>query len=228
MSAQFEVKDGFILPACYKLFQFLRLISVFTLIRFINLKFWELRNHEKYDPKHVPIKCRPVTKRYVFSEAWALGNLVASILAGTCAYLIPWALLQIVILCYAVIRTLELFVYQVNVLLFDPLTNPQTYAIKSATRMVILLIMNMIEYTFWFSCVYSCLCFLVEGMMPEGFVFVLESFNQMTNLSSPADISVVHFQILAFFETLVGMFMNLVCLARFIGLLPSVRTIDDN
>lgn len=60
MSAQFEVQDGFILPACYKLFQFLRLISVFTLIRFINLKFWEFRNHEKYDPKHVPIKCRPI------------------------------------------------------------------------------------------------------------------------------------------------------------------------
>lgn len=62
----------------------------------------------------------------------------------------------------------------------------------------------------------------------EGFVFVLESFNQMTNLSLPADISVVHFRILTFFETLVGMFMNPVCLARFIGLLPSVRTIDDN
>ena len=101
-------------------------------------------------------------------------------------------------------------------------------AIKSTTRVVILLIMNMIEYTFWFSCVYSCLCFLVEGVMPEGFVFVLESFNKMTNLSSPADISVVHFQIIAFFETLVGMFMNLVCLARFIGLLPSVKTLDDN
>ena len=126
MSAQFEVKDGFILPACYKLFQFLRLISVFTLVRFVNLKFWELRNYEKYDPKHVPIKCRPVTKRYVFPEAWALGNLIAAILAGTCAYLIPWAPLQIVILCYAVIRTLELFVYQVNVLLFDPLTNSHT------------------------------------------------------------------------------------------------------
>lgn len=64
--------------------------------------------------------------------------------------------------------------------------------------------------------------------MPEGFVFVLESFNQMTSLSSPADISVVHFQTLAFFETPVGMFMNLACLARFIGLLTSVRTIDDN
>lgn len=93
-----------------------------------------------------------------------MGNFIAAILAGTCAYLIPWAPLQIVILCYAVIRTLGFFVYQVNVLLFDPLTNPQTYAIKSATRMVILLIMNMIEFTFWFSCVYSCLCFLVEGL----------------------------------------------------------------
>ena len=74
----------------------------------------------------------------------------------------------VVILCYAIIHTLELFVYQVNVLFFDPLANPQTYAIKSATPMVILLIMNMIEYTFWFSCVYSCLRFLVEGLCPKA------------------------------------------------------------
>lgn len=90
---------------------------------------WELRNHEKNDPKQVPLKCRPVTKRYVFPEAWALGNLIASILAGTCACLIPRASLQIVILCYVVLRTLGLFVYQVNVLLFDSLANPQAYAI---------------------------------------------------------------------------------------------------
>lgn len=164
----------------------------------------------------------------MFPEIWATENLALAVCAGLFSYTLGGILPQIILLVYVIERSVQLFVYQVNVLLFDPIAVPVgEYKIKSATRTIILLIMNMIEYTFWFSCIYSCLGLLLEGYSPEGFVFVLESFNTFTNLSTPSDISLERFQALAFIETLLGMFMNLICLGRFIGMLPSVQTVDE-
>lgn len=232
VTRRFQEQDGFILPACFYLFRFLGKLSLFNFIRYLSRIWWSTTHG-------VPLRdcthneqwgaSRPFPYRYAFPEAWATGNLVASICAGLFAYALDNTVLQIILLAYAVERTIELFVYQVNVLLFDPIAAPVgKYKIKSATRTIILLIMNMIEYTFWFSCIYSCLGLLLDGYSSEGFVFVLESFNTFTNLSTPADISLEHFQTLAFIETLLGMFMNLICLGRFIGMLPSVQTIDGN
>lgn len=238
----FQQEDGFILPMFFRIFRALSYVSLFWVIRQIDLEWWAhkhpgcrdadgkiaLPSRDEFGSQREWTKAKPVTRRYVFPEAWALGNLILAILAGTCGYLVDWFPFQVIMFVYAFERTLELFVYQVNVLLFDPLINSHNYKIKSATRMVILLVMNMIEYTFWFSCLYSCAGVIFEGMQPESFIFVLESFNYLTNLSSPDQATAAIFQVLAFLETLVGMFMNLVCLARFIGLLPDVERIDRN
>lgn len=150
-------------------------------------------------------------------------------IAGTPGCLVDNSIIQFVILIYVIERTFELYVYQVNVLLFDPLkVGRENYKIKSATRMVILLVMNMVEYTFWFSSMYSALCFFSGTYCPDGFIFFMDSFSVFTNLSGPSDISFNGFQFLAFVETVIGMFMNLICLARFVGLLPAVATHDDN
>lgn len=227
----FTPDDGLILPMFYWIFYGLSYVSLFSLIRVVSQSLWAKRHHCEYDKVRESSQWadeKPFTFGYVFPEVWALSNLVASILAGTFGYLIPWTPIQIILLIYAIERTFELFVYQINVLLFDPITGGDSYKIKSATRMVILLVMNMIEYTFWFSFIFSALAILLGGESDMGFVFVLESFSMITNISGPTEMTAVHFQFLAFVETLVGMFMNLVCLARFIGLLPKVEPISNN
>lgn len=250
MSVSFDQSDGFILPACFKVFRFLKHISLFSLIRHLDTAIWTRRNKttlgatskegesasvgtprgriQVHQPK-AEAKNGPFTRRYVFSEIWALSNLVMSIIAGVWLCQVSSLALQIILLLYAVERTFELFVYQVNVLLFDPIaSNGAEYRIKSATRMVILLIMNMIEYTFWFSCIYSSLNFILLGVPSGGYISVTDSFNLFVSLDAPNTFALAHFHILAFVEALVGMFMNLVCLARFISLLPEVHTVDKS
>lgn len=227
-------QDGIILWGAYHLFDILRQVSIFQQIRNISKWIWN-RNYKKQFPKasteersiYWKEHC-PFTARFLFPEIWVLINITLAIIGyftvrKETAEWICW-----VFCIFAIFRTFELFVYQINVLLFDPIKKGRSkYKIKSATRTVLLLICNIFEYILWFSVVYL---FMYRGQESDvdRLHIVMESVSTLANIASPEDFKNADIVFVAYIESVIGIFMNIVCLARFISLLPPVQTIDEN
>lgn len=183
---------------------------------------------------------RPLVSTPMFPEVWAVSN---TLLAVILVYLIPvinckWLLIVFVV--YAILRIMEMFVYQINVLLFHRLANvfqdinkkasasesdssTESYHIKSSTRTVILLLLNMYEYIVQFAVIFAA----TESLAASECVHIgiLGSFQLFMNVSS-LDLTANHSDILftaVYIETVIGIFVNIICLARFISILPEVR-----
>lgn len=199
----------------------------------------------------------PMGRSYIFPEIWAIGNVLWAVLwvnlIGKGIVQTNWIIWTVLILSF--LRVWEMFIYQMNVLFFHRLNStyiftaekenditkawkkynelhcpnkPNEYAIKSATRTVILLIINMVEYVFQFSVMYSAITF-ISGGIPET-IGILTSFEIFMNLTNVEDVMQgvnMHLVRIAEIETILGIFMNIVCLARFIGMLPEVTQIDN-
>lgn len=233
-----KFKDGIILWLAYHLFDWLRQISIFQQIRNISKRTWNYkfkRNHphaskEEYD--NAWKEHRPFVFGYLFPELWVIFNILFAIVGCVVAAKSSGRVISVFFIIYAFLRTFELFVYQINVLLFDPIRSGLSkYRIKSATRMILLLICNIFEYVLWFSVVYIFM-YKAKGRCVDGFRVVLESISTLTNISSPNDFADLgkefDITLVAYIESVIGIFMNIVCLARFISLLPPVQTIDEN
>ena len=141
-------------------------------------------------------------------------------------------IISFIFVVYAILRTFELFVYQINVLLFDPIkVGFSKYRLKSATRIVLLLMCNIFEYIFWFSVVYIFM-YKAKTQNVDSVKVVLESVSTIANITSPVEFTDFDkgfdIAIIAYVESAIGIFMNIICLARFISLLPPVKTIDEN
>ena len=94
------------------------------------------------------------------------------------------------------------------------------YAIKSATRTVLLLILNMIEYVLQFAVIFTAVNSVTGA--GESYVGIAGSFRVFMNMTNPEDFSGNYVLAFAYMETVIGMFMNIICLARFVGMLPEV------
>lgn len=211
--------DGFIVQILFVLFYILERVSLFY---WIKKWFGKKKNGSKI----------PIVKSYIFPEMWAVGNLLFAI----CVLFILNYNINKVIICilfvYAVLRVLELLVYQVNVLFFHrmnriflkewdnglPGKNKDEYMIKSSVRTVILLILNVFEYIIQFAVMYKASALILgESVAPVG---ILESFDLFMNINDLTIYKGNTWFILAVLETLIGIFMNILCLAVFIGMLP--------
>lgn len=219
-------QDGFIVQVLFVVFYVWGRISVFYLFR----KIWcWISNNKKKDDNEPPF-----VMTTAFPEIWAVGNLV---LAVAMVYLIPllearWLLIVIVV--YAAMRIMEMLVYQINVLLFDRLKpvfldgwtdkiDQKNYHIKSSARTVILLIFNMLEYIVQFAVIFAAAeCLAASPCMHIG---IMESFRLFMNLSDVVMTEdTPEFLIrIVYAETIIGIFVNIICLARFVGILPGVR-----
>lgn len=231
-------QDGIILWLAYHFFDVLRQISLFQQIRNISKWKWNYdfkkkhphaskEEHDRAWNEH-----RPFTSGFLFPELWVLFNILLAITGCILVSRTSCKVLSICFILYAFLRTFELFVYQINVLLFDPIKSGfSKYRIKSATRTVLLLICNMFEYVFWFAIVYIYM-YKIHSQNTNSLEILLESSSTLTNIASPNDFADFqnNFSItfIAYIESAIGIFMNIVCLARFISLLPPVQTIDNN
>lgn len=219
--------NGFLVQFLYILFYWAERISIFYWIRVIGEKL--NKNKDK----------KPFVKTYIFPEIWAVGNVMfAGIISFQLlkTYKIKW--LAWILILYAVLRTFEMIIYQINVLFFHrlnttfreiPTTNStsgsnEEYRIKSATRTVLLLILNMVEYVFQFAVMFAGISILSNNN--EINIGMLQSFELFMNMSNIEDYSNRVFLMPVYIETLIGLFMNILCLARFVGILPEVKTID--
>lgn len=213
-------QNGFIVQTLHFIFYWLERISLFHLVR------WVFRN-----------KKDSFVNSYMFSEIWAVGNLLfAGFISLNLIKYTNCTSLTYVLLVYSILRVLEMLVYQINVLFFHRLNSvyiekieqnnqidkDDDYQLLSATRTVILLIINVFEYIVQFSVIFAA-CNVINNLslVNIGFIQSFELFMSLADIEmylKPRWLFVI-----AYLEVLIGVFMNILCLARCIGLLPDVN-----
>lgn len=177
----------------------------------------------------------PATKRsYFFVDAWVFSHFLFSVifLLVSSAPGVRWW--ELIIIYYGVSRVFEIFIYQINVLLFDEfraLKAGKKYALRGYRRLIILTLQNYIEVIAWFAILYRN----IEGDFNSGITSISSffgslnySFVKMTNfgLSDLGPVTCLG-NIIVFIQSILGLFMAMVILARFISLIPSPETMDE-
>lgn len=213
-------KDGFIVAFWERIFKGLSYVSLFAFVSFLRKKYFK-----KVGKKD--------SGMYGFVECWVIGNLAASICASLLVYHTTWMWFAVIVSTYGILRIFEIVVYQINVMLFDPyraMKEKREYAIKSPTRLVVLLMHNYVEIIFWFT---TATIFYLNsnGLIEYSWAYYLQiNFLCITTFDTSEMIHRLSgeslFLMVTFFESVVGFLMTVISLARFIGLLPSVKSID--
>lgn len=206
--------QGFIIEFWSQIFNWLGKISVFNLIR-------KMKGSISYQ----------------FVEGWVLGNLLGAIV---CSALVYFSNLNVVWLFYLVVgygmlRVFEIIIYQLNVLLFDPYRASKrgvVYRIKSPLRMVVLLLHNYAEVMFWYAAITMALIRLSGMPLVAGMgEYIRSSILCVATFDSSGiqELSGNYYPRLSnivFVQILTGLVMTILSLARFIGLLPAIDSID--
>ncbi|MCZ1264076.1 hypothetical protein PTQ21_02150 [Paenibacillus marchantiae] len=210
-----------------KLFEWLTWISVFrgvTCIISKKSKYFEKREY-----------------RIRFIEYWVFLHLVLSVISFILVYL--WGeqtWLVYILSAYGALRTFEIMIYQVNVLLFDQYRHEmrrkqnsesdteKEYEVEGYLRMIILLIHNVFEIIFWFAMMYmySLGLFKIENDISNNIAQAMYiSFVTMTSFGSPNyNIKDSLGMYLISIQSIIGLIMTLLTFARFISLLPAVKS----
>ena len=179
----------------------------------------------------------PNTATAGFVELWVLGHTMLALIAvGLAAYVKNTVVLTALII-YGGLRVFEIVVYQLNVLLFDEYRARKAggvYALHGYRRIVILLLHNYLEIIFWFAATYLVFAPLFdfrligtngEATMALG---IYSSFVVMTTFGDPnVSAATTYGVIILFAQSIVGLFMTLLSLARFISLIPIPDTRDE-
>ncbi|WP_203142061.1 hypothetical protein [Marinobacter mangrovi] len=205
-------RKTFILDFWAYIFKVIGKISFFNLVRFLF----------------------PSSKTGLFSEAWALGHLLLAVLSVPAVLYINNQYVGFFIASYALLRVFEIVVYQTNVLLFDEYRAKKAgkeYALHGYRRIVVLLIQNYFEIIFWFAAQYvvfnSLFSFSVEGSNESVFGAIYTSFVVMTSFGyyNVTPLGVLAYS-LVIGQAMIGLFMTLLSLARFVGLIPTPKSRD--
>jgi len=217
---------SFIVEFWSRIFSILRWISPFQIIH-------TLIPSTRGDYTLIP-STRERESHYPFVEVWVLGNLLLSIiflLVCSASSLRWW---EAIAVGYGGIRVFEVFIYQINVLLFDEYRARKAgkpFALRGYRRLVILLLHNYVEIIFWFALFYRNLGWAFETgeLTLDSFLVSLKfSFVTMTTFGY-STIFPKEFlgDILTFSQSVIGLFMALLILARFISLIPTPETLDE-
>lgn len=162
---------------------------------------------------------------YRFVDYWILAHTLLSFIYVFVANMdsVPnWIKYGIAI--YGTIRVFEIFIYQLNVMFVHPYVN-KNYSLNSYRRMTIALLHNFIEIVFWFAGTYSTLHF-ISNINPSTAIY--ESFTQMVTYSLSIEESKWSFLTLSILllQSIVGVFMTILSLARFVSLFPQPGSQD--
>lgn len=209
---------------------------VFGLLSRIALFPWVMKGWQLLVARRVPDETRRRHLTFLLVDTWTLGHLVLALVS---LMLVnsdqEWCrLVGYAFAAYGVLRTFELVVYQVNVLLFDEYRatkNGTPYQIRGYRRMVILLIHNYFEVIAWFACAHHLLAQLDQVSLTNHGVLagLREALTLMVAFSANgvgAISTMGHAMLL--FQAAIGILMTLVMLARFISILPIPKTMDEH
>jgi hypothetical protein len=173
---------------------------------------------------------------YLLVDCWVLLNTLVAlavliVVSRPSGQPIVW--LSIIVIIYGCLRVFEIFVYQVNVMLFDEYRarkEGKEYKVRGFRRIVILLLHNYFEVIFWFAAGYifagrACLV-QIENATLSGVLH--DSLQIMVSLSSDT-LKPIGWEghLILLGQSGIGVFMTLLMLARFVSLLPNPQTMDE-
>ena len=169
-----------------------------------------------------------------FVDGWVLGHFVAAFVTIVIVASVGKMWFTTLLVGYGLLRVFEISVYQTNVLLFDEYRARKvgkSYAVEGYRRIVLLLLHNYLEIIFWFAASYlyfaDSFSFRIAGTHNTTFGGVYTSFIEMTTFGEPNVSPNGAFAAgLILWQSFVGVFMTLLSLARFIGLIPTPKTKD--
>lgn len=181
--------------------------------------------------------------KYLFIENWTRFCLLSSIACSLFIFYLgraEWKYVLIAIAVVGLLRVLEIVVRQIRVILFDTI-GKYAISLRSSRRSIILLIYNIIEMIFWFSCSFMVIYLnagmnTVEKHLSEKFYyghFVVCSTLQFLTYGDDYTMmgqNMLHNQMLfsiTFAEIIVGFIIVLVAFARLFGLLPDVAVQEE-
>ena len=157
-----------------------------------------------------------------FSEMYVLMHVCLSIVClPLLSHLRIPSYVENIVLFYAAYRIFEIVLVNINIFL-SPEPN-----LSGIRRSIILLFHNYIELLFWFACIYllrpGCFKYIADSAIRSLYFSVVT----MTTLGY-GDIKPVKDigRVIVSIQTLVGLFMGIGILARFISMLPQVSTKD--
>ena len=223
--------NGFIVQVLYLIFFVLERFSVFYWIRVLGKRF------NKGNSK-------PITETYIFPEIWVVFNITLAVIVINLikSKLVFSKNVAIVLFAYSFLRVVEMFVYQINVLFFHRLNQymwmdekskvnfktsndkkDDSYVLKSATRTIIMLVLNMIEYVLQFSVMFGCLSVIFDN--PAISMSLFDSFKVFMLSSGTENVEGQLLINLVNFEVIIGIFMNILCISRFINEMPGVKKV---
>ena len=210
--------NGFVVPVLFFVFNVLKKISLFPLFkRAMGLIFgsdWLKSN-------------------YIIPELWVIINLFLALIGKWLINTTGSIVCSYLFLFTSAFRIFAMLIYQINVLFFDRyeqwyLYPPKEeyvdeYKIQSGTRIIILLLINMFEYIMHFSVIYVALNCIMGNAI--GNITIVDSFELFFNMKDLGIFKESGVLIYAYSEICVGMFMNVLCIARMLNLLPNVDTV---
>lgn len=182
-------------------------------------------------PFQLARSCFPSMKKPGSVEVWVLTNVVASIFFLSLPDVQGWSWWEVFLVAYAAIRTVEVVIYQINVLLFDAYRKRKAggrYQLRGLRRLVLLLLHNYVELIFWFAVIYR--------HMSASFLPITDSFGRslsmsFTTMSGFGTVSIQsitpYSEVVLQLQAVVGFIMALIVLARFISLIPEPETADE-
>jgi hypothetical protein len=164
---------------------------------------------------------------YGFVDIWVIANLILSIVAALLTRQWPTSVALAAVLVYGLVRVFEIIIYQINVLLFDEYKasiKGQEYKIQGPRRLVILMMHNYVEVIMWYSAIYLYCNDLMkweEWAKPElsyalyGSFFTMSTFG--ASVFSPKSVYGI---IILSSQSVIGLFMTILMIARFIAVFP--------
>jgi len=185
----------------------------------------------------------------VFVEGYVLFNTFLSIIMFMSWPRLSYSCLSLLALVWGGFRIVEILTIQVNALLFDYYVKTrerlrasnrkssdsqnkkkiEPYVIQGYTRITILLLHNFVEIVFWFSVLYLGFpSFFTSDSAPLSQISALTfSFYTMTTFGHIPQVQIYSCgKILTLVQAATGLFMALLILSRFIGLMPRAPTSD--
>lgn len=146
-------------------------------------------------------------------------------------------LLLLIVALYATFRIFEVFVYQVNVLLFDQYRaekQNKSYVIRGYRRMVLLLIHNYFELVCWFGVLYIYLIrssdivvaavatdLTIVRVFRESLLMMVSFQPEKNDAGSTLGVYLLTT------HSVVGLVMTIMVFARFLALLPPPKSLED-
>jgi len=183
--------------------------------------------------------------KYLFIENWTRFCLLVAIVCSLFVFYMgraEWKYWLIAIAVIGLLRVFEIVIRQVRIILFDTI-GKHAVSLKSSRRSIILLLYNIVEMIFWFSCSFMVVYLTASGNSSgmEGYLFEKFNYGQFVVCSTLQFLTygdgytvigqnIVHNEVLlsiTFIEIMVGFIIVLVAFARLFGLLPDVTVQED-